>query len=230
MAELGAATDAMRPADILAPTFEKIRQQAKLQTDYRKTEKVSYIVLPDPEIAVLPPRSENDIFFDMEGFPYFPEKGGLEYLFGNTLRTGEFVPFFAHDRKQEKMAFQAFMAFITEKLAQDKTAHVYHYASYEVTALNRLAARHAVMEKEVAELVGSGRMVDLYKVVKGSIMVSQPSYSIKKLEAFYEFDRKSKVLDAGSSIDEYDLYRQQIDLGDEAATETLKQVHSACMQ
>ena len=224
MAALGAASDQMRPADILAPTFEKIRQQAKLQTAFRETGEVSYIVLPDPEIAVLPPRSENDIFFDMEGFPYFPEKGGLEYLFGNTLRTGEFVPFFAHDRKQEKQAFQDFVAFVTEKLANDKTAHVYHYASYEVTALNRLAARHAVMEKEVAELVGSGRMIDLYKVVKGSIMVSQPSYSIKKLEAFYEFDRKSKVLDAGTSIDEYDLYRQQVDLGDAAAQETLKQI------
>jgi hypothetical protein len=90
--------------------------------------------------------------------------------------------------------------------------------------LNRLAARHGVMEAQVAELVSSGRMVDLYKVVKGSIMVSQPSYSIKKLEAFYEFDRKSKVLDAGASIDEYDYYRQQVELGEEGAEETLKQI------
>ena len=224
MAGLAKAKDSDRPADILVHTFEKIRQQAKLQTDYKKSQEHSYIILPDPEIAVLPPASENDIFFDMEGFPYFTEKGGLEYLFGNTLRSGEFVPFFAHDRKQEKKAFQEFIKFVTEKLAKDKSAHIYHYASYEVTALNRLAARHGVLEKEVSELVSSGRMVDLYKVVKGSIMVSQPSYSIKKLEAFYEFERKSKVLDAGSSIDEYDFYRQQIELGEEGAEETLKQI------
>ena len=224
MAGLAKAKDSDRPADILVHTFEKIRQQAKLQTDFRKTQVHSYVVLPDPEIAVLPPASKNDIFFDMEGFPYFPEKGGLEYLFGNTLRTGEFVPFFAHDRKQEKKAFREFIKFVTDKLAKDKSAHVYHYASYEVTALNRLAARHGVLEKEVSELVSSGRMVDLYKVVKGSIMVSQPSYSIKKLEAFYEFERKSKVLDAGSSIDEYDFYRQQVELGEEGAEETLQQI------
>ncbi|CAB4632129.1 unannotated protein [freshwater metagenome] len=224
MEALGEAKDSERPSEIPVHTFDKIRQQAKLQTDYRKTNKVSYIILPDPEIAVLPPASENDIFFDMEGFPYFPEKGGLEYLFGNTLRTGEFVPFFAHDREQEKAAFQDFMGFLTKKLESDKTAHVYHYANYEVTALNRLAARHGVMEKEVSELVASGRMVDLYKVVKGSVMVSQPSYSIKKLEAFYEFERKSKVLDAGSSIDEYDYYRQQVELGEEGAAETLQQI------
>jgi uncharacterized protein len=224
MANLAEATDDQRPSEITASSFEKIRLQAKLQTDYRKTGEVSYIVLPDPEIAVLPPASINDVFFDMEGFPYFPEKGGLEYLFGNSLRTGEFVPFFAHDRKQEKQAFIDFMEFVTKRLQADKSAHVYHYASYEVTALNRLAARHGVMEAEVAELVSSGRMVDLYKVLKGSIMVSQPSYSIKKLEAFYEFDRKSKVLDAGASIDEYDYYRQQVELGEEGAVETLKQI------
>ncbi|MSZ35760.1 MAG: TM0106 family RecB-like putative nuclease [Actinobacteria bacterium] len=224
MASLAKATDDQRPSEITASSFEKIRLQAKLQTDYRKTGEVSFIVLPDPEIAVLPPASQNDVFFDMEGFPYFPEKGGLEYLFGNTLRTGEFVPFFAHDRKQEKQAFIDFMEFLNKKLEADKSAHVYHYANYEVTALNRLAARHGVMEAQVAELVSSGRMVDLYKVVKGSIMVSQPSYSIKKLEAFYEFDRKSKVLDAGASIDEYDYYRQQVELGEEGAEETLKQI------
>ena len=224
MAELAKASDDQRPQEILPATFEKIRQQAKLQTDYKQTGKVSFIVLPDPEIAVLPPPSDGDIFFDMEGFPYFPEKGGLEYLFGNTLRTGEFVPFFAHDREQEKQAFIDFMGFVTKKLEQDKTAHIYHYANYEVSALNRLAARHGVLEQQVSELVASGRMVDLYKVVKGSIMVSQPSYSIKKLEAFYSFERKSKVLDAGSSIDEYDFYRQQIELGEEGAEETLQQI------
>lgn len=224
MAGLAKASDDQRPSEITASSFDKIRMQARLQTDFRKTEEVSYIVLPDPEISVLPPASENDVFFDMEGFPYFPEKGGLEYLFGNTLRSGKFVPFFAHDRKQEKQAFIDFMEFLTKRLEADKTAHVYHYASYEVTALNRLAARHGVMESQVAELVSSGRMVDLYKVVKGSIMVSQPSYSIKKLEAFYDFDRKSKVLDAGASIDEYDYYRQQIELGEQGAAETLKQI------
>jgi uncharacterized protein len=224
MAGLAKAKGSDRPSEILTHTFERLRQQAKLQTDYKKTNKVSYILLPDPEIAVLPPPSENDVFFDMEGFPYFPEKGGLEYLFGSTLRTGEFIPFFAHDRKQEKKAFQDFMAFLTSQLARDKTCHVYHYASYEVSALNRLSARHGVLEKEVSELLASGRMIDLYKVVKGSVMVSQPSYSIKKLEAFYDFERKSKVLDAGSSIDEYDYYRQQVALGQAEAADTLQQI------
>ena len=224
MEKLASAKNSERPVEITATTFEKLRTQAKLQHDYRQTGKVSHLVLPDPEIAVLPPASENDIFFDMEGFPYYTEEGGLEYLFGSSFRNGEFVAFFAHDRVQEKKALKQFIDFVTEKLNQDKTAHIYHYASYEVTALTRLAARHGILEQEVSELVSSGRMIDLFKVVKGSIMVSQPSYSIKKLEAFYEFVRKSKVLDAGSSIDEYDYYRQLVELKDSQAKEVLQQI------
>jgi len=224
MNRLASAKDSDRPAEITVTTFEKLRTQASLQNQYKQTGTFTHLVLPDPEIAVLPPASPNDIFFDMEGFPYFPEEGGLEYLFGSSHRDGKFVAFFAHDRVQEKKALKEFIAFVTEKLNQDKSAHIYHYASYEVTALTRLAARHGILEKEVSELVSSGRMIDLYKVVKGSIMVSQPSYSIKKLEAFYEFTRKSKVLDAGSSIDEYDYYRQLVELNDPKAKEVLQQI------
>ncbi len=224
MLSLGEAKDEQRPEGMIPATFEKIRTQAKLQSEYRKTNVVSYLVLPDPEIAVLPPPSPNDIFFDMEGFPYFREKGGLEYLFGSYLRNKEFVAFFAHDRIQERQAFIDFMNFAIEELAKDSTAHIYHYANYEVAALNKLSTRHSVMEKEVADLVSSGKMIDLYKVVKGSVMVSQPSYSIKKLEAFYDFERKSKVLDAGSSIEEYDNYRQLAEINDPEALVILQQI------
>jgi predicted RecB family nuclease len=225
MEALSTANDSQRPQEILPGTFNKLRQQARLQTQFKKTGKHSVELLPDPEIAVLPLPSENDMFFDMEGFPYFKEKGGLEYLFGCSLRNGHFESFFAHDRAEEKEAFRDFMTFMLGKLDADKSAHVYHYAAYEVTALSRLAARHGIMEREVSELIESGRMIDLYKVVKGSIMISQPSYSIKKLEAFYDFERKSKVLDAGTSIEEYDQYRQLMQSGDKKeAKKVLQQI------
>ena len=208
MAALAEADDSQRPTDFVPGSFDKLRKQAKLQTSFLQTGKHSYLVIDDPEIGVLPPASPNDIFFDMEGFPYFEEKGGLEYLFGAITRDSVFHDFWAHNRDQEKTAFSAFVEFAYNKMQADPTAHIYHYAPYEVTALNKLATRHGVMEKEVAWLITEGKLIDLYKVVKGSIMVSQPSYSIKKLEAFYAFGRKSTVVDAGSSIEEYNYYRQ----------------------
>lgn len=224
MTALSEATDEQRPSDFVPGSFDKLRKQAKLQTSFRQTGKHSFLVVDDPEIGVLPPPSANDIFFDMEGFPYFEEKGGLEYLFGAITRDKQFHEFWAHNREQEATAFAAFVEFAFNKLQADPTAHIYHYAPYEVTALNKLAARHGVMEAQVDWLITQGKMIDLYKVVKGSIMVSQPSYSIKKLEAFYEFGRKSTVVDAGSSIEEYDYYRQLADQDPVEAKQVLQTI------
>ncbi|MEN9955751.1 MAG: hypothetical protein RLY34_558 [Actinomycetota bacterium] len=229
MAALASAGDDARPSDFVPGSFDKLRKQATLQTEFRETGKHSYLVMDDPEIGVLPPASPNDIFFDMEGFPYFEEKGGLEYLFGAITRNTNskknvFHEFWAHDREQEKTAFTDFVTFAYNKMMADSTAHIYHYAPYEVTALNKLATRHGVMEAEVDWLITQGKMIDLYKVVKGSIMVSQPSYSIKKLEAFYEFGRKSTVVDAGSSIEEYNYYRQLQELDPAQAQRVLQTI------
>ena len=168
MAALAAASDDQRPSDFVPGSFDKLRKQAKLQTSFRETGKHSYVVVDDPEIGVLPPASPNDIFFDMEGFPYFEEKGGLEYLFGAITRDANskktvFHEFWAHDREQEANAFTNFVKFAYDRLQADPTAHVYHYAPYEVTALNKLATRHGVMEAEVDWLIGQGKMIDLYK-------------------------------------------------------------------
>ncbi len=224
MTQLAEATDAQRPADFVPQTFEKLRQQASLQTGYNETGQHRHIVLADPEIAVLPPASANDIFFDMEGFPYFEEKGGLEYLFGAVTRDRVFHSWFAHDRNQEAQAFAGFVEFAYAKLQADPSAHIYHYAPYEVSALNRLASRHGIMEAQVDWLITEGKLIDLYKVVRNSIMVSQPSYSIKKLEPLYGFGRDGQVEDAASSIEEYDSYRRAITEGSPDAQQLLQNI------
>ena len=211
MAALASASDESRPSSFVPATFDKLRNQARLQNDFKLTGEHSWELLADPEIGVLPPASENDIFFDMEGFPYFAERGGLEYLFGAVTRDKKFHAWWADSRAEEAEAFAGFVQWAYDKMQADPTAHIYHYAPYEVTALNRMVARHGVMAAEVAWLLSEDRMIDLYKVIRGSIMISQPSYSIKKLEVFYDFARKSKVVDAGSSIEQYDQYRQLVD-------------------
>lgn len=223
MAQLAEATDDQRPSDFVPGSFDKLRKQAKLQTSFKTTGKHSYELLPDPEIGVLPPASERDVFFDMEGFPYFAQ-GGLEYLFGAVDRSGKFFAFWAHDREQEKQAFIDFVEFVVAQMNADPAAHIYHYAAYEQTALNRLAARHGVMEKEITQLFEEDRFIDLYKVVRGSLLVSQPSYSIKYLEPVYGFDRTGEVENAAASIDEYEAYRIAVELGDSAAEELLNNI------
>ena len=71
---------------------------------------------------------------------------------------------------------------------QHPDMHIYHYAPYETSALKRLAMRYQTKEKELDDLLRSEVFVDLYATVRGAVRVSQPSYSIKKLEPLYMGD------------------------------------------
>src|SRR5205085_9427418 len=121
--------------------------------------------------------SAGDLFFDMEGDPLLD--GGLEYLFGFAFlepAQPTFRLFWGHDRVAEKAAFEAAMDFIAERLAAFPDAHIYHYASYEESALKRLAMMHGTRETQVDDLLRQGRLVDLHQVVREALRVSEPSY------------------------------------------------------
>ncbi len=141
----------------------------------------------------IPEPSSGDVFFDMEGDPYYDIGTGLEYLFGAYTPEGVFHANWGcdrgatpvSDRLAEKRAFEAFIDCVMERRERHAGMHVYHYASYEKTALQKLSLRHATREDEVDVLLREERLVDLYTVVRQAIVVGQPSYSIKKIEAFY---------------------------------------------
>jgi uncharacterized protein len=141
----------------------------------------------------LPEPSHGDVFFDMEGDPYYDIGTGLEYLFGAHTPEGEFHAFWGCDRSDhpvadrlaEKRAFEAFVDFAMARRERDPGMHIYHYAAYEKTALQKLSLRHATREDEVDIILREERLVDLYTVVRQAIAVGQPSYSIKKIEEFY---------------------------------------------
>jgi predicted RecB family nuclease len=199
----------MQPA-----TVAKLSGQAILQHHHRTTGERRIEILPPVAgrgFGRMPPSDQGDMFFDMEGDPLFD--GGLEYLFGVVAFDDEgedrFHAFWAHDRAAEKFAFEQFMDFVTDRIARHPRAHVYHYASYEETALKRLAMYHGTREKEVDDLLRGDRLVDLYKVVAESIRTSEPRYSIKNMEAFYlPGGRHGEVKTAGDSIVIYERWRQ----------------------
>jgi predicted RecB family nuclease len=194
-------------------TLERLRHQAALQLARRGTgENRLELIEADPAglrgFNRLPRPDPGDLFFDMEGDPL--EEDGLEYLFGvYFLEDGmyRFRPFWAHDRQQERQAFQDFMAFVMKRLARFPRMHIYHYAAYEATALKRLMSLHGVCEAEVDQLLRTERLVDLYKVVREGVRVTEPRYSIKNLEAFYMGKRTGEVTNAGASIVYYEHWK-----------------------
>ena len=166
-------------------------------------------------VGTLPLPDPGDIFFDFEGDPLWAEPDstvwGLEYLFGVVEEpvtpdaAPVFRPFWAHDRAQEKQALVDFLDYVGDRLAVHPDLHIYHYAPYEKTALQRLAGRHGVGEAAVDDLLRRGVLVDLYATVRASLRTGQRSYSIKKLEPLYMGTARDEggVTTAGDSIVEY---------------------------
>lgn len=197
-------------------TLNRIRKQARLQLRARETgERKVELLDTTAELRGfkrVPRPDPGDLFFDMEGYPY--EDKGLEYLFGVYIfdeGESQFRAFWAHSRSEEKVAFESFMDFATERLKSYPDAHIYHYAHYEPTALKRLMSMHGTREADLDNLLRRGKFIDLYKVVREGIRVSEPSYSIKNIEHFYLEKRTSEVTNAGASIVYYERWRDSGD-------------------
>ncbi len=213
---LAALPAASRVAGIQSETLNRLRHQATLQTAKRDTE-ADYVetlpVVAGKGFARLPRPHAGDIFFDMEGSQFF-EDGSLEYLFGFiTVDDGEprFTAYWAHDREAEKRAFEAAMDFIGTRLEAHPDAFVYHYANYEETALKRLAMVHGTREARLDDLLRRQKLVDLYKVVREGVRISEPGYSLKNVEVFFGGDRAGEVKTALDSMVVYDQWQQTAD-------------------
>ena len=205
----------------------RLRHQAKLQYEYKLTNELKFELIPDPKepklhgFEKLPRPDKGDLYFDMEGYPFYSEEitnaktlKGLEYLFGLYFienNTETFKGFWGHNRKEEKKAFEDFIDFVTEHLRRYPDAHIYHYASYEETALKKLMGLHATRETEVDNLLRRNKLVDLYEIVRESIRVSEPKYSIKNIEHFYLEARTADVKNAGDSIIQYETWQETND-------------------
>lgn len=209
MSDLAARED--RVPKMALETQRKLVSQARLQTARRVGGPPSF-ELRDPEagkgFGLLPTPDEGDVFYDIEGDPYFP--GGLEYLHGVWFREGgdwRFRTFWAHSREDEGRAAADLLAFLVERMRRFPNARVYHYANYEIAALRRLTAQHRIGEAAMDQLQRERRFVDLFKVVSGAMVASEKGYSIKDLEAFYMEKRAADVATAGASVVFYEEWR-----------------------
>ncbi|MET4589690.1 TM0106 family RecB-like putative nuclease [Arthrobacter sp. 754] len=231
------------PAARATGSVVRLRDQARMQlgrdqpdgsrtfTKDGEAHTVAYKVLPENALATIPAPSPGDIFFDFEGDPLWQDpatgKWGLEYLFGvieapatdtSTTDKPVFRPFWAHSRHEERQAFLDFLAYVEERRARYPDMHVYHYAAYEKSALRNLSVTHLAGEDIVDNWLRDGVLVDLYATARLSLRISEPSYSIKKLEPLYMGDnlRSGDVKDAGASVVAYAAYCAARDGGDSA--------------
>ena len=206
-------------ADVRPATLRRLSDQARLQLHERRTgERVYELIAPEPAVigrglTALPEPSAWDVFFDIEADPWALD-GGLEYLLGIAIEAdGEavYLPFWGHDREEEKAAFEAFIDCCIARLGEHPEMHIYHYGGYESGAIKRLMQRHATREDEVDRLLRGGVLVDLLNVVRQGIRASVESYSLKQIEKFYLAAREGPVTEAGFSVVEYERWMREHD-------------------
>jgi predicted RecB family nuclease len=221
LGEAGVATlEALATADVELQTelrpeiFARLRRQAELQHRARITGEHVFELLPLVEgrgLELLPQPSAGDVFFDMEGDPFYEPARGLEYLFG-VVADGEFRAFWAHDRVEERRAFEELVDFLSERLARFPDMHVYHYASYERTALRRLMGEFGTREDAVDELLRREVFVDLYRVVVESLRHSYERYGLKQVERFF---MPARTEDVAAGDDSILVFEQWLETGDD---------------
>ena len=211
--DLASCTEDQRVAGLDSAMFARLREQARMQiaTASRNDDRPAFKVRPQAQQAkgldMLPAPDAGDIWFDMEGFPDPVSGKKLEYLFGACYRDEagklQFADWWAHSSEEEKTAFDGFVQWVQQRRECHPDLHVYHYASYEKTALGKLASRHQIHQAEIDQWLRDELLVDLYPIVRNGLLIGAPSYSIKKVERLYGPPRAEEVENAADSVVQY---------------------------
>jgi len=193
-----------------AEGYERVREQARVQVQGRTSGKPIHEVLPVVAGTGLCKLSEpvtGDMFVDLEGDPFAGNReagGGREYLFGFvSLGRGKDLSYekkWAFTARDEERGFQWLVDEIVRRRKEFPAMHVYHFGVYEPGALKRLMGRYATREDEVDSMLRAGLLVDLHQVFKQAVRASVEEYSLKKLEVFYGFVRKTALEDSRQAM------------------------------
>jgi len=200
-------------------TVEALRDQAGLQLHGRATGELDWHPLeiePGRGFMRLPRPSAGDVVFDIEGDPFWEPARGLHFLFGLLTmddvqltfddRCWRYRASWAHDRAEERQAFEMLVDSFTERLARHPDMHVYHYGAYEPTALKQLMGVYATREDAMDALLRAEVFVDLHAVVRQGLRAGVSSYSLKDVEALPAFRRRARVTSGTRAVLAYEQW------------------------
>jgi predicted RecB family nuclease len=196
--------DGVGPA-ALARVHAQARIQLQGRREGRQLHELLEPVVEDQGLASLPEPSLGDLFLDLEGDTYALNEG-IEYLFGVVTTDGAYTGRWSLDRVTERRTFEWFMDLVAERRQRFPQMHIYHYASYEPTALKKLAGRYDTRIDELDGLLRGKVFVDLYRAVRQGLRASVESYSIKRLEPFYRFEREVDLRQANSALADFEAW------------------------
>lgn len=203
-----------RPKKLRPETLQRLQHQARLQLEARTGTPTYELLTPVAEgkgLARLPEPSPGDIFFDIETDRYAVD-GNFVYLFGwvEVDDTGNlrFERLWASHRGDERRNFERFVDHVRDRRDTFPRLHVYHFSPAEKTALGDLAGRYASREDDVDDLLRQDVLCDLLPIVKQGLRAGVESYSLKELEQFHGFKRRTDLREAAAARRLFELARE----------------------
>jgi predicted RecB family nuclease len=139
--------------------------------------------------------STKSIYIDFEGLP----DEGRVYLIGGILKEegkpDECFSYWADDRKSEEQILCNLLSFLKEY----PDAPIYHYGSYETTALKHISRKlSGSLKKELNEI--ESRMVNLLGYLRTHVYPPTYSNGLKEVAGFLGFKWKETEADGKHSI------------------------------
>ena len=107
-----------------------------------------------------------------------------------------------NNKEEEKKNLIEFFNFTQSHFKKYPKSKIYHYGSYEITALLKLTSFHKVKGIEYDHYLNLDKFVNLLEVNRQGLFISEKSYSLKNIEKFYEFKREGDV-QRGDASQEY---------------------------
>jgi hypothetical protein len=220
------------PAPGVRPVrLERLRQQAELQVVSREHPDLppAYLPIPSGDDPVwghgygeLPQPDAGDVFFDLEGHPFWTPAKGLFFLFGlwySVNGAWVYEARWAHDLVEQQAVAAGVVEFFSERRQAFENPHVYHYNHTERSSLAAMTLG-TPSEALFTHLSDTGLFVDLMTVAKNAFQVGVESYGLKSLEALAEFERQGDIEKGVGAVVDYEQYMLT---GDTALLEAIAQ-------
>lgn len=140
-----------------------------------------------------------EIFFDIEGDPLL----GIDYLYGLLVYGDKekFYSFFSDGPDDEESVWKQFVDLID---SLDDSFSIYYYTNYEKNSIKKMIKKYGISKDLEKKLMNS--LVDLFPIVKKSVILPLYSYTIKDIAKYLGFKWNNKNAGGTQSMFWYSKY------------------------
>jgi uncharacterized protein len=155
-----------------------------------------------------------ELYFDIEAQPEL----NLDYMLGvlvvdRQAKTEKFHAFVAERPEDEELIWQQFLDLVW----QYPLAPIFHFCSYEVDTVKRLAKLYHTPREQVRPLIE--RFVDVYEQITQTLVLPVESYALKSIARWLGFEWRDPQANGSQCIYWYDRW---LETGDRTFIDTIQ--------